>query len=68
MSHQDKLKRMWDKRQSIKRDPSVQFHMPGPGHYETKDFMHNEPSFNAPRFSKATRPLNSIQMGKGMMQ
>lgn len=50
VSHKDNLKRMWTRHIENKKAPEAQFYMPGPGQYESKNFIQTEPSFAVHKF------------------
>ena len=49
---------MWQEHIDRKKSPENRFYLPGPGKYEGKHYMKDDPSFAAPKFQQAARPLN----------
>jgi hypothetical protein len=41
---------MWTRHIENKKAPEAQFYMPGPGQYESKNFIQTEPSFAVHKF------------------
>ena len=60
-SYQRKLKNIWKNHIEVQKDPNNKFVYPGPGYYEGKHFIKDEPSFKTAKFQHAVRPMTFDQ-------
>lgn len=62
-AHKKRLTEIWNSHIEHKRKmPTNKFEMPGPGTYETKAYIQEDPSFWVYSFQKEERPLNKTTM------
>ena len=61
-SHQRRLKTIWQGAQKERSPPLSKHVMPGPGTYNGKNYIQDEPSFAVHKFQQTARPLNTVNM------
>lgn len=61
-SHQKRLKSIWQSHIDVKKAPESKFYLPGPGAYEGKNYIRDEPSFAVHKFQQTARPFNKVNM------
>lgn len=61
-SHQRRLKNIWQSHIDVKKAPESKFYLPGPGAYEGKSYIRDEPSFAVHKFQQTARPFNKVNM------